>query len=113
MKLTVDKENFNCDPSADWDTALDLDTVCPTMTLKMWNSGTQTTKAIATFAEFKPGEWNKMKGEFVVTADMVAAEKVIIYWEKVVKEVTIAIDDFSFGVVKPKGCTPLLHNGNF
>lgn len=103
---------FSCDPSATWDTS--PDTSCPVMSMKIWTaSGTTKIIDIAKFSTFTPGTWNTMTGEFVATEEMVLAEKMEVFWQKVIKEVEIQIDNFSMATIQTEGCSSLVYGGDF
>jgi len=113
VRLLRDGSPFTCNPSLSWDTAGDLSSVCPVMSLKVYKDGVSSVIDVAKFESFTAGSWNQMKGTFTATTEMATADRIVVFWQKVVKEVEIQVDNFSLETIQPEGCHTLIYHNDF
>ena len=113
VRLLRDGSPFTCNPSLSWDTAGDLSTVCPVMSIKVYKDGASSVIDVAKFESFTAGSWNEMKGTFTATKEMATADRIVVFWQKVVKEVEIQVDNFSLETIQPEGCHTLIYHNDF
>jgi hypothetical protein len=113
MILLLDSNNnvYNCNPTLVWGTN-GLDYVCPVMTLRVSSGAANTEIEIGTMPSVDENEWNHIFGSFTVTSDMINADSVSIYFRKVVKSVSIVVDDVSMSK-NADSQTALISNGDF
>mmetsp|Transcript_23890 Transcript_23890/g.29068 ORF Transcript_23890/g.29068 Transcript_23890/m.29068 type:complete len:475 (+) Transcript_23890:143-1567(+) len=113
LKVTETGDNWKCNKDIVWGVVWQLWEACPVMTLQYWNGNQTSYQDIGRFEEdFKANEWNELKGDFIASNEIANADKVIVFWNKVQKNYTIIMDDFSIKPSEDLGCNKLIWNGD-
>jgi hypothetical protein len=112
LKVTETGANWKCNKDIVWGVVWQLWEACPVMTLQYWNGDQTSYQDIGRFEDFKANEWNELKGDFIASNEIANADKVIVFWNKVQKNYTIIMDDFSLKPSEDLGCNKLIWNGD-
>jgi len=105
IKLEKDGAAYTCDPGKYWGVQAYLSIVCPTLAVRVDGvNGTTVLETGKVAGAWKTGEWNEVFGLFMVTPEMVAADNVMIWFTKLVADVTIIVDDVSVQPEPNVGC---------
>jgi len=115
IKLEKDGAPYDCAPGIDWGIVGQEYLSCPVITLMTYaavpsnNTWLDVSKVVGAWDS---GLWNDIYGEFKVTKEMLDAPKLTFYFQKLIADVDMIVDNIVIKEVADFGCDDLIKNGN-
>eukprot|EP00591_Stephanopyxis_turris_P010685 CAMPEP_0195530994 /NCGR_PEP_ID=MMETSP0794_2-20130614/34107_1 /TAXON_ID=515487 /ORGANISM="Stephanopyxis turris, Strain CCMP 815" /LENGTH=1734 /DNA_ID=CAMNT_0040662623 /DNA_START=145 /DNA_END=5349 /DNA_ORIENTATION=- len=110
IKLEKDGEPYDCDPNLIW--GQQLTGVCPKMTIRAYNGDTEEDEDVASITGTWGKEgWNTMHGSFSWTQAMMDSSRLMLFFQKFERGVTLYVDNVLVVPSVPWDCSQLFrHN---
>ena len=115
VKLEKNGVAYDCSPHVTWGVPGEEYLSCPVITVqthaenRLNNAWLDVSTVVG---KWESGGWNDLHGVFTATKEMIEAPKLIYYFQKVIHEVDLIVDDIQIKEVADLGCDDLITNGD-